>query len=104
MGTFVHVGAKIESITMMELGDDSDNQSEASAEDGEGPPMAVVSSETFDILQCKCSVAEDKDKILEIIQAAFGDTAIFNRKVRKLFKHAQHLEYSDSEGTSSDEL
>ena len=41
---------------------------------------------TFDAAQAQCFKAEDRERLLAIVEAAFGDFGAFNAKVRAIFK------------------
>jgi hypothetical protein len=45
--------------------------------------------EAFDAQHCTCFSAEDKERMLSIIHAAFGDMANFNKEVRTIFQRGQ---------------
>ena len=40
---------------------------------------------TFDAAKAQCFLARDRDRLLAVIEASFGDFYDFNRVVRKLF-------------------
>merc|ERR1712079_1000768 len=74
--TFVHMGGNIDRVEVIHViqPDQSLHQSEAIRE-------SIVN---FDASWCECFSAVDKEKMLEIIMAAFGDMDSFNTVVRML--------------------
>ena len=53
----------------------------------------------FDVRKAKCFMQEDRERILSVIEAGFGDLELFNHLVCRFV--AKHMEYRN--GTASDE-
>ena len=79
--TFVHMGGKPSDIIILP------------AIDGEQDELASLLdtslSREFDARNCDCHVPEEKEKILTIIETAFGGYDAFNAEVRSLLQRAQ---------------
>ena len=53
----------------------------------------------FDARDCDCHVAQEKDKILTIIETAFGGYDAFNAEVKALLKRTRNM--AESRGESA---
>jgi len=78
--TFVQMGGDLTRIKLLRLLQDGQQERDKAA--------IQCASENFDARRCECLVAADKEKMLTIIMAAFGDVAGFNKAVCGLLKQA----------------
>merc|ERR1712232_1356676 len=78
--TFVHMGGKVDRIKLVPL--------TRSGHEHEDEAAIKEAFDHFDAEQCECSYAEDKDRMLTIIRAAFGDMIGFNNAVRDIIEQA----------------
>ena len=76
--TFIQMGGERERITVREL--------------VEGARSGLA---TFDAAKAKCFLPKDKQKLLSVIEAGFGDLRPFNRVVRAILK--ERIDEADKE-------
>ena len=76
--TFIQMGGERERITVREL--------------IEGARSGLA---TFDAAKAKCFLPKDKQKLLSVIEAGFGDLRPFNRVVRAILK--ERIDEADKE-------
>lgn len=88
--SFVHMGRSLDCIEFIPVGCSPTSQS---------PLNNSVAC--FDANQCECFDPKDKDKMLQIICAAFGDVDNFNNIVKQTLRRAAADSRSGSESTSS---
>eukprot|EP00929_Paragymnodinium_shiwhaense_P049704 TRINITY_DN2504_c0_g1_i5.p1 TRINITY_DN2504_c0_g1~~TRINITY_DN2504_c0_g1_i5.p1 ORF type:complete len:525 (+),score=99.37 TRINITY_DN2504_c0_g1_i5:178-1752(+) len=85
--TFFHMGGKMEQLQFIPLqrfGYEADDQE------------AIMSTfDKFDVRSCECAFADDKQNILAIIDAAFGDMQDFNKAVRTIVDNSAFKTYAD---------
>lgn len=81
--TFAHMGGSLDQVTVMRV-----LQRGKEDEDLRRIQQSVTE---FDGRRCKCSVQEDKDIIVGIILAAFGDIALFNKTVKTLMEYSSAI-------------
>eukprot|EP00928_Gymnodinium_smaydae_P028448 TRINITY_DN21698_c0_g1_i2.p1 TRINITY_DN21698_c0_g1~~TRINITY_DN21698_c0_g1_i2.p1 ORF type:complete len:619 (+),score=96.70 TRINITY_DN21698_c0_g1_i2:101-1858(+) len=91
--TFVHMGGDVSQITLVRLLRRGREKRDTWA--------IQRSVDEFDSEQCDCSVREDKEKMLDVIEVAFGDTDGFNVTIRQLLSQLSCCS-SDEESTASD--
>merc|ERR1712190_678995 len=60
--------------------------------------MVESALKNFDAERCSCHVAEDKARMLEIVDVAFGSVAAFNTSVRDMFRDTRLLRSRDDLG------
>jgi len=99
--TFVHMGGEVDRIRLVPLiRNGHEHEDEAAIRE------AFIH---FDAEQCECFDANDKDRMLTIIYAAFGDMIGFNNAVRDIIEQAgfsighQALASSSSDGAGSED-
>ena len=86
---FVQMGGSMERVTALAL------------------PGKEVQRElaTFDAAQSQCFKADDRERLLGIIEGAFGDFGVFNAKVRRIFhKRSNTIELEASKKGSGDQV
>jgi len=79
--TFVHIGRSVDRIIfepLLRAGHEEDDLDELEE-----------TFQTFDATLCDCFSRQDKDRLLGIIEAAFGDMASFNHIVKTIFYKAR---------------
>merc|ERR1712117_138977 len=81
--TFVQMGRSTDKIEFQVLTRDACEEKDAAA--------IVRAFECFDAEKCQCFLAEDKDRIVQIILGAFGDMASFNREVAAIFSETDFV-------------
>jgi len=79
--TFVHIGRGVNKIDFELV--------ERAGHEDEDMRSVERCFEEFDAEQCECFLAEDKERMLSIIHAAFGAMAGFNRAVRDIFRRSR---------------
>merc|ERR1712048_1378747 len=99
--TFVHMGGKMDRIRLLPL--------IRSGHEHEDEAAIRGALDHFDAEQCECIDADDKNRMLTIIYAAFGDMIGFNNAVRDIIEQAgfsiglQALASSSSDGAGSED-
>merc|ERR1712228_216339 len=79
--TFVHMGRKLENLEFeIVLREGCEDEDLSKVEDA---------LDNFDAERCSCFQAEDKNRMLEIVCAAFGSTSAFNAVARDMFQHTR---------------
>ena len=81
---FVHMGGKPSDIVILPVIDSSDETELATF-------LEASLSLEFDARDCDCHVAQEKDKILTIIETAFGGYDAFNAEVKALLKRTRNM-------------
>merc|ERR1712187_533293 len=76
--TFVHMGGSPDRIHWVPV--------LREGQEGSDVEMINKTMEEFDAAQCECSLADDKDNIFSIIQAAYGSIDVFSQVVRGVFE------------------
>merc|ERR1712048_1520742 len=76
--TFVHMGGSLDKIQWVPV--------LRQGHEGTDVEMINKTMEEFDAAQCECSLADDKDNIFSIIQAAYGSIDVFSQVVRGVFE------------------
>ena len=56
------------------------------AEDAAGAQLTDYLLHRFDVRHASCYLQSDKHRLLAVVEAAYGDTAQFNRVVQDLFR------------------
>jgi len=79
--TFVHMGGAVKQIRIEPV-------LRSGREDADRAEIRRC-VEAFDAAQCDCSVAQDKERMLSIIRAAFGGMGQFNEAVRAIFRNVE---------------
>ena len=100
----MHAGGSHERITLLPIS--SDNAADEEAGGGEGLKEAEEDGAAldaiwtkfadFDVEQAKCTKEEERQHLLAVIEAAFGDLAVFNSLVRHMFT-TEFLERHDKQ-------
>jgi len=78
--SFVQMGRPMDSIEFRVLTRDGCEEQDVGT--------IVQAFEHFDARECECFLAEDKERMLQIILAAFGDLSSFNGEVSATFHRA----------------
>merc|ERR1711933_85609 len=87
--TFVHIGGKLHQIKMVPLCRDAAGEEDRDA--------ILRTIENFDAEQCACFDPSDKERMLEIIVAAFGCMESFNTVLHALMRQARLGEKSTAQ-------
>jgi len=93
---YVHIGGSIDRIEFRPV----------LRKGQEGADMGAIKDafRSFDAAQCSCAIPEDKEKMLGIVEAAFGEVQHFNTVVQAIMDTAGLIEDSLSQGNSESEL
>merc|ERR1712226_1189911 len=91
--TYVHMGRSVDQVDFVIVQRDG--------REVEDMHSVVAGFEFFEAEQCTCFVAEDKERMLTIIHAAFGNITSFNLAVRNIFHAAGWKDLRHSELTVS---
>ena len=67
--TFIHIGGERERITVVEL-----------------VPEARAALAKFDASKAQCYLRKDREKLLAVVEAGYGDLVPFNKEVRGILR------------------
>ena len=94
--TFVHIGGTCDKVTVAHL--------VREGYEDEDEDAIQYSIEHFDANQCQCFNNDDKEKMLEIIKAAFIDIGSFHVAVRELMEAICFLDISSDSASSTSSM
>ena len=91
--TFMRMGGSRESIDLHSIWDD---------EGSEGTEKILKTFNNFDAAKAQCFLAKDRQNLLAVIEAGFGDFVEFNKQVRDaLISRAAGNEFVKTSGAST---
>ena len=76
--TFLRMGGSVERIEVLFIADPRKDPAQAQAE-------LTAMFENFDAAKAECFLPKDRERLLAVIEAGFGDVREFNKSVRRIF-------------------
>lgn len=80
--TFLRMGGSVERIEVLFIADPRKDPAQAQAE-------LTATFENFDAAKAECFLPKDRERLLAVIEAGFGDVREFNKIVRRIFAGRQ---------------